>query len=282
MLHLLNSAQGRLKERFVTVDGVRVHYCRSGRGPALVMVHGLVGSARNWEQNIEQLARAHTVYALDMANMGESDRVAGLDASLEATADRLARVMDELRLDTADIAGHSHGGAVAMMLASRHPAKVRKLVLFAPANPYCEMARGLIAFYNSRPGSWFARRIPGLPKMFKRLAHRRMYVDQSRVTESALTGYIQSLDEAAVEHVLRILERWWVDMGSLRDCLDGLGNKPVLLIWGDRDIAVGVHSGELLARHLNARLLVLPGVGHLPFAERPEVCNRVVGEWLAA
>lgn len=266
----------------VQVDGVRVHYCRSGRGPALVMVHGLVGSAKNWEQNIEQLAQVRTVFALDLANMGESDRVAGLDASLEATADRLARAMDELGLDAADIAGHSHGGAIALMLAARHPDKVRKLVLFAPANPYCDLGKGLIGFYNSRPGSWFARQIPSMPMIFKRFAHSRMYVDRSCATERALEGYVQSLDPEAVEHVLRIVGRWWVDMAALRKCLDGLAELPVLLIWGDRDIAVGLQSGELLAEQLHARLLVLPGVGHLPFAERPDLCNQVVGDWLAA
>ena len=255
-----------LIESSVLVDGVRVHYCRLGRGPALVMVHGLVGSAKNWEQNIEQLARVRTVYALDLVNMGESDRVVGLDASLEATADRLARAMEELGLESADIAGHSHGGAIGLMLAARHPEKVRKLVLFAPANPYCDLGRGLIGFYNSRPGSWFARRIPALPRFCKRIAHRRMYGDRTMVTERALEGYIESLDPEAIEHVLRIVGRWWVDMAALRERLNELRGLPVLLIWGDKDFAVGLHSGELLAKRLNARLLVLPGVGHLPFA----------------
>ena len=105
-----------LVESTVEVDGMRVHYCTAGSGPAMVLVHGLVGSARNWDQNIHELARYRTVYALDLMNMGESDRVAGLDAGLEATADRIARCMDVLGIESADIGGHSHGGAISMML----------------------------------------------------------------------------------------------------------------------------------------------------------------------
>ena len=126
------------------VDGVRVHYGTAGRGPALVLVHGLVGSVANWRRNVDELSKYATVYAVDMANMGQSQRVAGLDASMAATADRLAGFMAALGLERADIAGHSHGGAVAMMFAARHPERVRSLILFAPANPFCDLGHVLV------------------------------------------------------------------------------------------------------------------------------------------
>lgn len=276
------SAEFKTTEGFVVVDGVRVHYCRAGAGPALLLLHGLVGSARNWEQNIRQLAQIRTVYAVDLVNMGDSDRVAGLDASLGATADRVAQTLEHLGIAQADIAGHSHGGAVALMLAARHPEKVGRLVLFAPANPYCQESRGLIRFYNSRPGGWFARLIPGMPVLVKRLAHRRMYVDPSRIRERDYEGYIRGLNADSVEHVLQILAEWSEDMVALDERLDEVTGVPTLLIWGDLDPAVGVQSGRLLAQRIGARLLVLPGVGHLPFAERPAESNQAMLEWLTA
>ena len=113
------------------------------------LLHGLVGSAKNWRRNISFLSRHSTVYAVDLFNMGESERVPGLDAGLEATADRVAACMDALGLDEADIAAHSHGGAVAMMFAARHPDRVRRLILFAPANPFCDLGNQLIRFYQT-------------------------------------------------------------------------------------------------------------------------------------
>src|SRR6202789_1337628 len=106
-----------LEEAFVLVDGVKVHYQRAGSGRPLLLLHGLVGSVKNWRQNISFLSRHSTVYAVDLFNMGGSDRVPGLDAGLEATADRLASWMDALGLDETDIAAHSHGGSVCIMLS---------------------------------------------------------------------------------------------------------------------------------------------------------------------
>ena len=270
----------RVKESTVLVDGVRVHYQRAGVGPAMVLLHGLVGSSRNWDLNIEFLGRFRTVYALDLANMGESERVPGLDASLDATADRVAACMEALGLAEADVAGHSHGGSIAMMLAARHPQLVRRLVLFAPANPFCDLGRSLIRFYRTPFGTWFARRVPSLPRGLHRTALSRMYGDPRRVAPGVLEGFTRGLNLGTIDHVLGILHGWTNDMLSLREALDRVAGLPTLLIWGDRDRAVGVGSGEQLAKLLGARLMVLPGVGHIPFAESPDACNRAVGEWL--
>jgi pimeloyl-ACP methyl ester carboxylesterase len=271
-----------IEEAFVLVGGVKVHYQRAGTGRPLLLLHGLVGSARNWRQNIRFLSRNSSVYAVDLFNMGESERVPGLDAGLEATADRLAACMDALGLAEADIAGHSHGGAVAMMFAARHPDRVRSLILFAPANPFCNLGHPLVRFYRTRFGIWFARQIPFLPRMLKASALNSMYGDPSRVSPGSLEGYIDGLHvPGTIDHVLQIVGRWFVDMGLLRSALSGLIAKPTLLIWGDRDRAVGLPSGRELQRTLpKSSLLVIPGAGHIAFEEVPNICNKAMRDWL--
>ncbi len=270
----------RVKESTIVVGGIRVHYERAGRGPALVLVHGLVGSARNWERNIEFLGRSRTVYALDLANMGASERVPGLDTGLEASADRIAAFLDALGVDSADIAGHSHGGSISMMLAARHPRRVRRLILFAPANPFCDLGRPLIRFYRTPLGMWFARRLPSLPRILHKTALSRMYGDPKRVADGALEGYTRGLNPGTVDHVLGIVRGWTDDMTRLRESLSQLAWLPTLLIGGERDRAVARGSGRRLADLLGARLIVLPGVGHIAFAESPDACNRAMGDWL--
>ena len=282
MPEVRNTGLTRVEDLFIRVDGRRVHLQRAGQGPALLLLHGLVGSARNWRQNIDFLARHATVYAVDLLNMGESERVSGLDAGLEATADSLAALLAALGLAEADVAGHSHGGAVAMMLAARHPERVRKLVLFAPANPFCNFGEQLIRFYRTRLGIWFARRVPALPRRLKATALSRMYGDPRRVTEGTLEGYITGLQiPGTIDHILRILAGWFDDMLALRAVLGDLAEKPTLLIWGDQDRTVGLPSAHRLRQILRrSELMVMPGVGHIPFAEMPDECNRAMRDWL--
>ena len=170
-----------------------------------------------------------------------------------------------------------------MMLAARHPDRVRRLILFAPANPFCDLGHQLIRFYQTRFGIWFAQQIPSLPKMLKATALSRMYGDPSRVSVGALEGYIEGLHiPGTMDHVLQIVQRWFVDMGLLRSALEHLVAKPMLLIWGDRDRAVGLSSARELQRILpQSSLMVLPGVGHIAFEESPEICNEAMRDWLS-
>jgi pimeloyl-ACP methyl ester carboxylesterase len=71
-------------------------------------------------------------------------------------------------------------------------------------------------------------------------------------------------------------------MAQLQAALPQLAGIPVLLFWGDNDRAVALKSGQELARRLGVPLQVVRDAGHIPFEEQPEICNPVLGEWLAA
>lgn len=271
-----------LEEHSICIDGRAVHYQAAGEGFPLLMLHGLIGSSQTWRQNIAALARSARVYAIDFLNMGKSHRIPGLDPGLAATADRLAALMDGLGLETVDIAGHSHGGAIALMMAARHPARVRKLLLFAPANPFCNAGNGHLRFFQSPLGRALGRFAPSFPRVVQAKALSRMYGDPSRVLAGTLERYTEDLRiPGTMEHVLAIIRRWFDDMGALRAALDRVSGKPILLIWGDRDRAVSLLSAYCLREHLpGSTLLILPGAGHLPFEEIPDTCNRLMQEWL--
>ena len=273
--------QRPISKSTVVVQGVRFHYQQAGSGPALILLHGIVGSGRNWNRNIEFLSNFRTVYAIDLANMGSSERVKGLDASLEACADRVTAWMDALGIENADIAGHSHGGATAMMLASRNPERVRRLVLFAPANPFCTQGHAQMRFYATRFGALFACHIiPLLPRFLFRRSLERMYGDPKRIVEGVLEGYTDGLDSEAIVHILAIMRRWTEDMRLLQAALPDLAGVPMLMFWGDQDRAVTLRSGKELATRLGARLHVVPNAGHIAFEEMPDICNPMLGEWL--
>jgi pimeloyl-ACP methyl ester carboxylesterase len=270
-----------LEELALMVDGHRMGYLKTGSGPALVLLHGLLGSAEAWYPCFGRLGEASTVYAVDSLGIGLSDRVPGLDAGLCAQADRVASFLTAAGIEKADIVGTSHGGAVAMMLAIRHPERVRSLVLHAPANPFSNVSDPLLHFYRSPLGHWFANQVPHLPEKLQELALGRMYGDSKLIRHGVLERYMSSLRvPGTVDYVINILDRWFDDMRELEASLEELRKFRILLLWGTRDRAVNLNSGRMLEKILRAEMVILPGVGHLPHDEAPALFAEAIHSFL--
>ncbi len=273
----------RIEKHWIQVDGHQMLCLKAGAGPELILLHGLLGTATTWELTIPGLAGESTIYAVDALGIGESERVPGIDATLEAQAARIVKFMDASAIRSADFLATSHGGAVALMLAARYPARVRNLLLHAPANPFSRLSDPLIRFYLSGLGTWFAHRIPHLPEPVQALALGRMYGDPRQLREGSLAKYIHSLRvPGTIAYVLSILSTWSGDMARLELALKQVRAVPTLLLWGDRDRAVSLESAQDLRRCFDrVEWVHLPGTGHLPYEECPETLTRLVNSFLA-
>jgi pimeloyl-ACP methyl ester carboxylesterase len=274
--------QPKYQEVFIDVAGARVRYLHAGNGKPIVLIHGLVGASENWRNNIDALARDASVYAIDLVNMGKSQRVGGPDAGLSASAKRIISIMDALNLAEADIIGHSHGGAVALMLAALRPKRVRKLILFAPANPYSRSSDVMVRVYGTRWGGLLAWMLPYLPAQIQRVALGPMYGGPDRVVDRCLQEIVVGLRNPDIlRHVLCVIRCWSAEMVKLKAAIRRVKKIPILLVWGDRDCTVSLNSAIPLKRKLRAsELIVLPGCGHSVFEENPEESNRIMLEWL--
>jgi pimeloyl-ACP methyl ester carboxylesterase len=274
--------QAEYQDGFIDVAGARVHYLHAGSGKPVLLIHGLLGSSENWRNNIEALAENGSVYAIDLVNVGKSQRVAGVDSGLVATANRIVSIMDALNLDDADIVAHSHGGAIALMLAALHPRRVRRLILFAPANPYCRSSEFMVRFYSTRLAGLLAWMLPYLPSPIQRLALGAMYGGPERVVDRCLQEIVVGLrNPHTLRHVLCIIRCWRAEMAKLKAAIRRVKRTPVLLVWGDRDLTVSLSSAMDLKRKLHAsQLVVLADCGHSVFEEKPEESNRIMSEWL--
>jgi 4,5:9,10-diseco-3-hydroxy-5,9,17-trioxoandrosta-1(10),2-diene-4-oate hydrolase len=272
----------QIEKHWVEVEGHQMHCLKAGAGPELILLHGLLGTASTWELTIPGLAEESTIYAVDALGIGESERVPGIDATLEAQASRIVKFMDASAIRCADFLATSHGGAVALTLAAKHPTRVRNLLLHAPANPFSHLADPLVRFYLSGLGTWFAHRVASLPEPMQALALGRMYGDPTQLRDGSLGKYINSLRvPGTVAYVLNILKTWFDDMGKLELSLQQVRRFPALLLWGDRDRAVSLESAQGLRRCFDrAELVELPGMGHLPYEECPETLTRLVNSFL--
>ena len=119
--------------RFITVDGVRLHYIERGEGPPVVLLHGNVVTAEDFDTSgvLDLLATQHRVIAFDRPGFGYSDRPHGSAWSAGAQAELLRDGLVVLGINRPIVLGHSWGAAVALALALNHPDAVRGLVLLA-------------------------------------------------------------------------------------------------------------------------------------------------------
>mgnify|MGYP000967724133 CR=1 FL=1 len=111
-----------------SIHGSEITFAQAGKGPVLLLVHGMGGTFRNWETVIGPLARRHTVIAPDLPGHGESGAGHG-DYSLGSFASILRDLLLRLGHDRATLVGHSLGGGVVMQFGYQFPERVERLVL---------------------------------------------------------------------------------------------------------------------------------------------------------
>lgn len=118
---------------FVETPAGRLRYAKRGEGgETIVLIHGFGGDLDNWLFNIDALAGAGTVYALDLPGHGQSEKSLR-DASLKGLSSALLGFMDALGIEKAHLVGHSLGGAVALRTAIDHPTRAVSLALICSA-----------------------------------------------------------------------------------------------------------------------------------------------------
>jgi pimeloyl-ACP methyl ester carboxylesterase len=271
------------EECWMEIEGGRMRYLRAGSGPALILLHGLLGYSFSWRFTLPALAPYATVYAPDMMGAGFSDRVAGIDYSMRGTARRVLRFIERLGLPSTafDLLGTSHGGAVAMFAAAESlngysHLKLRRLVLVAPVNPFSTHGQWLAPFFGSDFGAALFRRSIARMDFLYPYWHARMYGDRRRIPPGTLEGYVAPLAKPGFfEHALNIVRTWTKDLQELEAILPKLSGIPALLMWGSKDSAVYASSAKPLAKFFpNSEQIVFLGIGHLPYEECPEEFSR--------
>jgi pimeloyl-ACP methyl ester carboxylesterase len=253
-------------------------YRVAGRGPAVILVHGLFDNSLTWRKVIPVLARSHTVIAPDLFGHGESDAPPHADYSLGGHAGTLLDLLDVLGHHRVTIVGHSLGGGIAMSFAYRYPARVRRMALISSGGFGREVHPLLRAL--SLPGagavlrlltmratldllSWLAR--------LARTAGARRPARGARQLKLILTSLGDRGPQAALIRTLRSVIGCRGQSVSALDRLYALRRFPTLVVWGTRDrIIPAHHASAALAIHRGADLVLLDGAGHLPHLTRGE------------
>jgi pimeloyl-ACP methyl ester carboxylesterase len=265
---------GDVQTHTATVHGREVSYVEAGSGPLLLLIHGMAGTAENWQSVIEPLALRNRVIAPDFPGHGLSEPGGG-DYSLGSLASGLRDLMLTLGHERATLAGHSLGGGVALQFTYQFPEMVERLVLVssgglgpdvspilrAAALPGADLFISATAGVGQRAGSLVGRGM-GMLGM-------RPSADVAEVAR----GYASLSDPERRKAFLATLRSVVGTEGQRVAALDRLylaEELPLLIVWGDRDPIIPVEHAEAAHRELpNSRLEIFEGVGHVPQLERP-------------
>jgi pimeloyl-ACP methyl ester carboxylesterase len=187
------------------------YFGEEGR-PPLVILHGLLGSSRNWSTVGKILARSFDVFALDLPGHGESPAAPAGDYSFSSMAADVTAWLDERGPARPFLLGHSLGGKVAMRLAVDAPARVRGLVV-ADIAPRDYPPHHLAAFDAMR-----ALDLPSLASRAQAEEFLRARLADTALARFLLTNLVREADGAF---------RWRMDLAGLMAALPQLSRSPL-------------------------------------------------------
>ncbi|MCX7867590.1 MAG: alpha/beta fold hydrolase [Limisphaera sp.] len=246
-----------------------------GQGPAVVLLHGLLGSGTNWLGVARALADAYRVYAPDLPAHGRAPSPGEL--TYPALARAVAAFLDAEGLTSASVVGHSLGGKVAMQLALQFPARVRRLVL-VDCSP-------------RRAPPRHAALLDLLARVPIRNFRHRSELDRAlaeSIPEARLRWFLLKNAVPGPDGFLR----WQMDLAAIRAHYARLlepvaGGRPfegaVLVLRGERSDYLEPEDLTALRRWFpRAEVRTLPGAGHWVHVDAPQAFLAHLREFLDA
>ncbi|MGZ4169434.1 MAG: alpha/beta fold hydrolase [Solirubrobacteraceae bacterium] len=259
-------------EQTIEVAGASVFYRRApARDTEVLYLHSVPTSSDDWQA---PLALSGGV-APDLPGFGRTGKAGNLDYALPAYAAFVEQFLDALALDQVALVGHGWGAAMGLMFAQAHPDRVARLAI-VDAIPLLEgFEWPAIARWWRRPGigellmgsvnRWLLARLlrrgSGEPSAWPDARINAVWDQFDQGTQRAILRLHRSVDEAALAAA-----------GAGLDALD----MPALVVWGDRDPWLAPAFADAFARRLpHATVEHVPGAGHWPWLEDPEVGRRL-------
>ncbi len=262
----------------IAAAGIRTNYHDVGQGDPVLLIHGSgpgVSAWANWRLVMPQLAQQRRVIAPDMAGFGYSERPEGFAYGLDAWVRQAVGLLDALGIARADLVGNSFGGGLALALAIRHPARVRRLVLMGSVGVPFVLTPGLDAVWGYEPS------LPAMRALLDIFAFDRALVNDElarlRYEASIRPGFHESF--AAMFPAPR---QRWVDALASREQDIRRVPHETLVIHGREDRVIPLSNAHTLAGWIpRAQLHVYGRCGHWTQIEHAARFARLVGDFLA-
>ncbi|MEX0318752.1 MAG: acetoin dehydrogenase dihydrolipoyllysine-residue acetyltransferase subunit [Ruegeria sp.] len=247
----------------------RIRYAeRKGDGVPVLLIHGFGGDLDNWLFNIDAIAEAAPVYAIDLPGHGQSIKAVD-NPGLQAMTDTVLAFMDHAEIDKAHLVGHSMGGLVSGRIASDHGGRVASLTLICSAGLGEEINRDYLDGFVAA-----ATRRELKPKL------QHLFADQSLVNRAMVDDLLKYKRLDGVQSFLEELNASLFSDGKQIESIAGAleaADLPCQVIWGAEDAVIPqTHAGAIAS----ARVTVVNAAGHMVQMEQAAKVNDLIRDLL--
>ncbi len=265
-----------LRSKKIVVDGVRWHYLEGGKGPTMVILHGIAAEADHWLGVAGPLRRQFHLLIPDLPGFGKSQPPAGLNFRIDEQSLRLERWLDTLGVGECIVAGNSMGAWIAANFAARNPGRVKALWLQdafgVKGAPYSKI---MTEFLEGNINPFRVETMKDYANLVDLMFFKRPHVPYAL----ARAGY---LNTARLKDELPRMQDEFLRQSTSMDELAPRLTMPVLIEWGLEDRATHPDGGKLLHELIpNSELVTHEGVGHLPMLEAPSLATQTFSDFSA-
>ncbi|MGZ6496992.1 MAG: alpha/beta fold hydrolase [Actinomycetota bacterium] len=252
-------------------EPMELAYEERGSGPVLLFVHGFPFDRTMWIPQLAGLAKLRTCVAVDLRGHGLSEDEPPTDYSMDLYADDVAKTLDAIGADKADLCGLSMGGYVLFSFWRRHRDRARSLI-FADTKAEADGEEAKAG--REKTAELVAAQ--GMQPLYESLGPKVVGKAPSQEVQDKLKQMILSTaPEIAAADSLAMRDR----ADSVAD-LAGI-DVPVLWLHGEEDALMPIDGARATAEKIpGARFVAVPGGGHVAPMENPEAVNAAITEFL--
>lgn len=252
-----------------TYKNTRISYTDTGKGTAVVLLHGFLENRTMWEFFVSELSQKYRVIAIDLLGHGHSECL-GYVHSMEDQADMVHEVLGELRIRKAIFAGHSMGGYVALAYAELYPESVKGLALINSTSRADSDERK-----QNRD-----RAITAVKKdhtAFVRLSIANLFSENNR---KKLAAEIEAVKIEALKTPLQgiVAALEGMKIRKDREVLLHFGPYPILLVLGEKDPVLPYEENIDQARNTKIQVVSFPD-GHMSLIENRDELLRALTDF---
>lgn len=280
-VEILKAKYGQAPSQYLSLQGMEVHFRDEGdRSDSIPMVllHGTSASLHTWEGCAQEWKKEHRVIRMDLPAFALTGPHPQHDYSIEMYVSFLHEFLAAKNIQRCYLIGNSLGGLIAWQYAARYPTAVEKLVLIDAVGYPRINFKGSLGFRLAR--------IPVLREVLKvitplslvRQSVEDVYGDKTKVTDTLVEQY---RDFACREGNREALVTRLNFVESFDTTLISTIQTPALVLWGEKDKLILPGDALKFKRDLpHNKTILLPGLGHVPMEESPEVVIPLVREFI--